>query len=302
MALPLFSKDKRKSLNPRALSANLERYLQEWDSVVEIERRGKGLTVRVHVDRSPEPEDLAKGVRQYLSRAGVPPLPIKLVVWEGDDDRPTWETKFQLPEPLVDGVASSRKRRQPEVRAKSPSPKSGVARDDRPTATDTSTHNNTFPPATWMRPKFALALAGGIIGLLVGGTFAAKSVFWVERETAFIPELADRVQTIPFLPPQSGFDRLTNDAVVYFTGLRARQQWCAPVGNVSKLFGRAQVLNLVNLYRHPGNDRELIVELKHAQRHPKTKQLPRLTVRPQAIQPDSNIANNAAEWCVTPVK
>jgi hypothetical protein len=301
MALPLFSKDKRKSLDPRALSANLERYLQEWDSVVEIERRGKGLTVRVHVDRSPEPEDLAKGVRQYLSRAGVPPLPIKLVVWEGDDDRPTWETKFQLPEPFGDGLASSRKRRQPEVRAKSPSPKSQVARDERPTATYTNTNTNTVP-ATWMRPKFALALAGGIIGLLVGGTLAAKSVFWVERETAFIPELADRVQTIPFLPPQSGFDRLTNDAVVYFTGLRARQQWCAPVGNVSKLFSRAQVLNLVNLYRHPGNDRELIVELKHAQRHPKTKQLPRLTVRPQAIQPDSRNNNTASEWCVMPVK
>ncbi len=147
---------------------------------------------------------------------------------------------------------------------------------------------------------FSQCLSAGIICLLVGGTFAAKSVFLVDNELEHRAEFSARSWHLDAASIQAevgGVEKLAYNYIDRLTQLPDRKAWCGSSQEISLVLAKAKSLQLIEVTNLTPGKADIVVKLPHSQ-----------SIQPKKLQPKNlrlyinpvNPATNAAQsWCIS---
>lgn len=144
---------------------------------------------------------------------------------------------------------------------------------------------------------FSQCLSAGIICLLVGGTFAAKSVFLVDNESEHQAELNSQNWHLDAASIQAdvgGVEKLAYNYIDRLTQLPDRKAWCGSSAEISLVLAKAKGLNLIEVNNLARGKADIIVKLPVAQSIQPKKLQPRnlrLYINPATSSPES--------WCIS---
>jgi hypothetical protein len=139
-------------------------------------------------------------------------------------------------------------------------------------------------------------LSISIVGLLVGGTLAAKSVFLVDNELEAQTEFSGkdwRVDAKAWHQYSNEVEKLVYKYVDRLGKLPEQKAWCSSAQEVSLVLAKAKSLQLIEVNNFDRGKADILVKLPN--RTPPIKNL-HLYVDPQNR---SNSANNQSQtWCI----
>jgi uncharacterized protein YaiL (DUF2058 family) len=139
-------------------------------------------------------------------------------------------------------------------------------------------------------------LSIGIVGLLVGGTFAAKSVFLVDNdlETKTEFNIKDwRIDRQSLNRYAYEVEKLAYNYVERLSQLPEQQAWCSSAQEISLVLAKAKNLQLIEVNNFTKGKADILVKLPD--RIPPIKNL-HLYVAPQSR--DSTRQQGQETWCI----
>jgi hypothetical protein len=142
-------------------------------------------------------------------------------------------------------------------------------------------------------------LSAGIVSLLVGGTFAAKSVFLVDNEMEAKTEFASKnwyldgnsIQKYP-----NDIEKLAFNYIDRIAKLPENKAWCGIDREISLVLAKAQSLNLLKVNNFDRGSADIVISLPESK--PAIVNMRLYVDRTKSPAPKQANANGAETWCI----